>query len=72
MCMKGKVSELNRFAMGISEKFEGISSGSRFKVNSAHIESANAAINRTQAKTHGLCELEYLFPRRRQIYFMRL
>ena len=44
MCMKSGVSQLKRFAMGISEKFNGIINGIRYRLHSARIESANAAI----------------------------
>lgn len=70
--MKSKVSQLKRFARGISEKFNGIINGIRYKINSARIESANAAIKRIQAKACGLFDMEYLFLKMRQVHFMRL
>ena len=68
MCMKSKVSQLKRFAKGISEKFNGI----RYRLHSARIESAHAAIKRIQAKACGLFDMEYLFLKMRQVHFMRL
>ena len=72
MCMKSKVSQLKRFARGISEKFNEIINGIRFGINSARIESANAAIKRIQSKACGLFDEEYLWLKMRQVYFMRL
>ena len=72
MCMKSKVSQLKRFAKGISEKFNGIINGIRYRINSARIESANAAIKRIQSKACGLADMEYLFLKMRQVHFMRL
>ena len=72
MCMKSKVSQLKRFARGISEKFNEIINGIRFRINSARIESANAAIKRIQSKACGLFDEEYLWLKMRQVYFMRL
>ena len=72
MCMKSKVSQLKRFAKGISEKFNGIINGIRYRINSARIESANAAIKRIQSKACGLADMEYLFLKMRQGHFMRL
>ena len=72
MCMKSGVSQLKRFAKGISEKFNGIINGIRYKINSARIESANAAIKRIQSKACGLFDMEYLLLKMRQVHFMRL
>lgn len=72
MCMKSKVSQLKRFARGISEKFNEIINGIRFGLHSARIESANAAIKRIQSKACGLFDEEYLWLKMRQVYFMRL
>ena len=72
MCMKSKVSQLKRFAKGISEKFNGIINGIRYRLHSARIESANAAIKRIQSKACGLADMEYLFLKMRQVHFLRL
>ena len=72
MCMKSKVSQLKRFARGISEKFNEIINGIRFGLHSARIESANAAIKRIPSKACGLFDEEYLWLKMRQVYFMRL
>ena len=72
MCMKSKVRQLKRFAKGISEKFNGIIYGIRYRLHSARIESANAAIKRIQSKACGLADMEYLFLKMRQVHFLRL
>lgn len=50
MCMKSKVKTLRNFAKKISEQFNDVINGIRYKINSVRIESANAAIKRIQAK----------------------
>ena len=72
MCMKSGVSQLKRFARGISEKFNGIINAIRYRLHFARIESANAAIKRIQCKACGLFDVEYLFLKMRQMHFMRL
>ena len=72
MCMKSKVKILRNFARKISEQFNEVINGIRYKINSARIESANAAIKRIQAKSCGLFDVRYLFLKLRQIYFLRL
>ena len=70
--MKSKVKILRNFARKISEQFNEVINGIRYKINSARIESANAAIKRIQAKSCGLFDVRYLFLNLRQIYFLRL
>ena len=72
MCMRSNVRILNNFARKISEQFNEVINGIRYKINSARIESANAAIKRTQAKACGLFDVRYLFLKLRQIHFLRL
>ena len=72
MCMKSKVQKLRNFARKISEQFNEVINGIRYRINSARIESANAAIKRIQAKACGLFDVRYLFLKLRQVYFMRL
>ena len=48
--MKSKVSQLKRFARGISQKFNEIINWIHCRLHSARIESANAAIKRIQSK----------------------
>ena len=72
MCMKSKVNILRNFARKISEQFNEVMNGIRYKINSARIESANAAIKRIQAKACGLFDVRYLFLKLRQVYFLRL
>ena len=72
MCMRSKVKILRNFARKISEQFNEVINGIRYKINSARIESANAAIKRIQAKACGLFDVRYLFLKLRQIYFLRL
>lgn len=72
MCMKSKVKILRNFARKISEQFNEVMNGIRYKINSARIESENAAIKRIQAKACGLFDVRYLFLKLRQIYFLRL
>lgn len=72
MCMKSKVKILRSFARKISEQFNEVINGIRYRINSARIESANAAIKRIQAKACGLFDVRYLFLKLRQVYFLRL
>lgn len=72
MCMRSKVKILRNFARKISEQFNEVINGIRYKINSARIESANAAIKRIQAKACGLFDVRYLFLKLRQVYFLRL
>jgi len=72
MCMGSKAAPLIRIAKGIRDKSNEIINGVRYGINSARIESANAAIKRIQAKACGLSDAEYLFLKLRQIYFLRL
>jgi transposase len=72
MCMKSKVKTLRGFARKISELFNEVINGIRYRINSARIESANAAIKRIQAKACGLFDVRYLFLKLRQVYFLRL
>ena len=59
------------FARKISEQFNEVINGIRYRINSARIESANAAIKRIQAKAWG-GDVRYLFLKLCQVYFMRL
>lgn len=68
MCMKSDIKELQRFAKGIASKFNEIINGIRYRINSAKIESANAAIKRLITKSCGIFDEEYLFLKLRQIY----
>ena len=72
MCMKSKVRTLRKFARKISEQFNEVINGIRYRINSARIESANATIKRIQAKACGLFDVRYLFLKLRQVYFLRL
>ena len=72
MCMKSKVQKLRNFARKISEQFNEVINGIRYRINSARIESANAAIKRILAKACGLFDVRYLFLKLRQVYFLRL
>ena len=72
MCMRSKVKILRNFARKISEQFNEVMNGIRYRINSARIESTNAAIKRIQAKACGLFDVRYLFLKLRQIYFLRL
>ena len=72
MCMNSKVKILRNFARKISEQFNEVINGIRYKINSARIESANAAIKRIQAKACGLFDVRYLFLKLRQVHFLRL
>ena len=72
MCMRSNVRILNNFARKISEQFNEVINGIRYKINSARIESANAAIKRIQAKACGLFDVRYLFLKLRQVHFLRL
>ena len=72
MCMNSKVKILRSFARKIREQFNEVINGIRYRINSARIESANAAIKRIQAKACGLFDVRYLFLKLRQVYFLRL
>jgi len=72
MCKGSKVAPLTFFAKGIRDKSNETINGVRCCIDSARIESANAAIKHTQAKACGLFDAEYLFPKSRQIYLLRL
>ena len=72
MCMKSNVKFLRNFARKISEQFNEVMNGIRYRLNSARIESTNAAIKRIQAKACGLFDVSYLFLKLRQVYFLRL
>lgn len=72
MCMKSNVKFLRNFARKISEQFNEVMNGIRYRMNSARIESTNAVIKRIQAKACGLFDVRYLFLKLRQIYFLRL
>lgn len=72
MCMKSEVNLLRRFARKISEQFNEVINGIRCGINSARIESVNAAIKRIQTKACGLFDVRYLFLKLRPIYFLRL
>ncbi len=56
------------FAKVIRDKFNEVVNGVRCLIDSARLESANAAIKRIQAKACGLADAEYLFLKLRQIY----
>ena len=56
----------------VIEQFNEVINGIRYRINSARIESANAAIKRIQAKACGLFDVRYLFLKLRQVYFLRL
>ena len=62
---------LKRFAIGIADKFNGIMNAIRYGVNSARIESANAAIKRIMFRSCGLGDAHYLFDKLRQAFFRR-
>lgn len=70
--MRSNVRILSSFARKISEQFNEVINGIRYKINSARIESANAAIKRIQAKACGLFDERYLFLKLRQVYFLRI
>lgn len=63
---------MRNYARKISEQFNEVINGIRYKINSARIESANAAINRIQAKACGLFDERYLFLKLRQVNFLML
>ena len=46
MCMKSKIKILRNFARKISEQFNEVMNGIRYRINSARIESTNVAIKR--------------------------
>lgn len=50
MCMRSKVKILRNFSRKISEQFNEVINGIRYQINSARIESANAAIKRILSK----------------------
>ncbi|MBR5886920.1 MAG: transposase, partial [Akkermansia sp.] len=61
MCMKSKVKILRIFAKRISEQFNEVINGICYRINSARIESVNAAIKRIEAKACGLFDVRNLF-----------
>ena len=71
MSVASGISLLKRFAIGIADKFNGIMNGIRYGVNSACIESANAAIKRIMSRSCGLGDPHYLFDKLRQAFFLR-
>lgn len=70
--MKSKVNIMRNYARKISEQFNEVTNGIRYKINSARIESANTAIKRIQAKACGLFDERYLFLNLRQVNFLML
>ena len=61
MCMKSNVKILRNFARKISEQFNEVMNGIRYRLNSARIESTNAAIKRiSQSVWPVRCELSIL------------
>ena len=72
MCLNSKVKQLIHFAKGISSKFNVIINGIRYKIKSEKIEAANAMIKRIQSKACGIFDVEYLFLKLLQIYYLRL
>ena len=72
MAVQSKVKPLISFARGISSCFNEVINGIRYKINSAKIESFNAGIKRIQSKCCGICNINYLFLKTRQIFFLRL
>jgi transposase len=71
MSVASGIPLLKRFAIGIADKFNGIMNGIRYGVNSARIESANAAIKRIMSRSCGLGDSHYLFNKLRQAFFLR-
>lgn len=71
MSVASGIPLLKRFAIGIADKFNGIMNGIRYGVNSARIESANAAIKRIMSRSCGLGDSHYLFDKLRQAFFLR-
>ena len=72
MAVQSKVKPLINFARGISSCFNEVINGIRYKINSAKIESFNAGIKRIQSKCCGIYNIDYLFLKTRQIFFLRL
>ena len=72
MAVQSKVKPLINFTRGISCCFKEVLNGIRHKINSAKIESFNAGIKRIQSKCCGICNIDYLFLKTRQIFFLRL
>lgn len=72
MSMRSKVNILRDFSRKISEQFNEVINGIHYQINSARIESANAAIKRILSKACGLFDVRYLFLKLRQIYFLKL
>lgn len=71
MSVASGIELLEKFARGISAKTNEVINGIRYHINSARIESANAGIKRIQAKCCGLFNIDYLFLKMRQIFFLR-
>ncbi len=71
MSVASGIELLEKFARGISAKTNEVINGIRHRINSARIESANAGIKRIQAKCCGLFNIDYLFLKMRQIFFLR-
>ena len=71
MSVASGIPLLKRFAVGIADKFNGIMNGIRYGINSARIESANAAIKRIMSRSCGLGDVTYLFNKLRQSFFLR-
>ncbi len=72
MAVKSGVSQVERFARGIADKFNEVINGIRYGINSGRIESANAGIKRIQSKCCGLFDTDYLFMKMHQMYLSRL
>ena len=68
MAVRSGVKQVERFARGIAHRYNEVINSIRYNINSARIESANAAIKRTQSKCCGLFDIEYLFMKLRQMY----
>ena len=71
MSVASGIELMERFARGISAKTNEVINGIRHRINSARIESANAGIKRIQTKCCGLFNIDYLFLKMRQIFFLR-
>lgn len=71
MSVASGIELMEKFARGISAKTNEVINGIRHRINSARIESANAGIKRIQAKCCGLFNIDYLFLKMRQIFFLR-
>lgn len=50
--------------------FNGVINGIRYKINSAKIESFHAGIKRIQSKHFVIYNIDYLFLKTRQIFFL--